>query len=293
MKNLIVAAVVFGLIAGGCVQEPQLTDQDHIYSLLSSSSVVSMGPLDGQGGSEGGKDVGLPEAWWRELTGQGSFSVFLENDPAAGVCTVTVNRDLDADFYIDVVHDGILDPGVKIIEDYRIRRAILERIGDASAPHGGWELIALTPATYGLRDESQQEVFIADMKLYRDGELIWQCNNPEQFYLVDTEIPVISEGDFLRFEAEAIHTSPSLEPEFFIFVHGPCPTWPRHLMYDNGEYGDQTADDGVYTYEWYAEDTQYHHRWGIAADVIDADTMEDSEEEDYDSGAWAMPLHRG
>ena len=64
-------------------------------------------------------------------------------------------------------------------------------------------------------------------------------------------------------------------------------------MYDNGEFGDQTADDGVYTYEWYAEDTQYHHRWGIAADVIDADTMEDSVEEDYDSGAWGMPLHRG
>lgn len=293
MKNLIVAAVVLGLIAGGCVQEPEMTDQDHIYSLLSSSSVVAMGALDGQGQDGGGKDVGLPEAWWREIAGEGSFSVFLENDPAAGVCTVTVTRNLDAVFNIDVIHDGILDPGEKTIEDYRSRRAILERIGDASAPHGGWELIALTPATYGLRNESQQEVFIVDMKLYRDGELIWECNNPEQFYSVDTEIPVISEGDFLRFEAEAIHTSPSFEPEFFIFVHGPCPTWPRHLLYDNGEYGDQTADDGVYTYEWYAEDTQFHHRWGIAADVIDADTMEDSEEEDYDSGAWGMPLHRG
>ncbi len=293
MKRLLVATAVLGLVIGGCVQDPVLTDEDYIYDLVSSSSMASMGALDNKGENGGGKDVGLPEAWWRELIGEGSLTVFFENDPEAGVCTVTVTRNLDAIFLIDVEHDGIIDPGTKTIADFRTRRLIVERTGEGSGPHGGWELVALTPATYGLRDESSQEVFISSMKLYRDDELIWECSNPDQFYLVDGEIPTVSEGDFLRFEAEAIHLNPQFQPEFFLFVHGPCPTWPRHLLYDNGLFGDRVAEDGVFTYEWYAEGSQVYHRWGIAADVIDTDTMEDSEEEDYDSGAWGMPLHRG
>jgi hypothetical protein len=293
MNKYLVATVVLGLVIGGCVQDPEVTDEDYIYDLISSSSVASMGALDSKGESGGGKDVGLPEAWWRELIEDGSPTVFFENDPASGVCTVTVTRNLDAIFNIDVLHDGIIEPGTKTIADFRTRRVIVECTGETSGPHGGWELVALTPATYGLRDESCQDVFISSMRLYRDDELIWECSDPDRFYLVDTEIPVVNEGDFLRFEAEAIHLNPLYLPEFFIFVHGPCPTWPRHLLYDNGLYGDKLADDGVFTYEWYAEDTQILHRWGIAADVIDTDTMEDSEEEDYDSGAWGMPLHRG
>jgi hypothetical protein len=292
MKKLLAAAAVTGLLVGGCVQEPELTDEDYIYGLLSSSSTVSMSPLDGRG-EQGGRDAGLPEAWWRELTGEGSFSVFLENDPSAGVCTVTVAQNLDAVLNIDVVHDGVLDPGQKTIADFRTRRVIVERTGETSGPHGGWELVSITPATYGLRDQSYQEVFISSMRLYLDDELIWECTDPDRFYLVEEEIPTVSEGDFLRLEAEAVHLNPLYTPEFYVYVHGPCPTWPRHLMYDNGLYGDRLADDGVYTYEWYAEDTQYNHRWGIAADVIDADTFRDQTEEDYDSGAWGMPLHRG
>jgi hypothetical protein len=291
MKKLMVTAIVLGLVAGGCVTDPEVTDEDHIYNLIASSGTVSMGPLDGRG-ETGGKDVGLPEAWWRELTGEGMLTVFLENDPATGICTVTVSRNLDAIFNIDVIHDGNIEPGTKTIADFRYRRVVVQNTGE-TGPHGGWELVALTPATYGLRDEASQEVFISSMRLYRDDELIWECNDPDRFYLVDGEIPYISEGDFLRFEAEAVHLNPQYQPEFFVFVHGPCPTWPRHLMYDNGLYGDLVADDGVFTYEWYAEDTQYNDMWGIAADVIDAETMNDSEEEDYDSGAWGMPLHRG
>ena len=72
-------------------------------------------------------------------------------------------------------------------------------------------------------------------------------------------------------------------------MHGPCPLWPRHILYDDGNYGDQTAGDGVYSYEWYAEDTIDGH-WGISADVIDADTFADQTEDDYDSHAWGMPI---
>ena len=62
-------------------------------------------------------------------------------------------------------------------------------------------------------------------------------------------------------------------------------------MYDDGNFGDVTAGGGIYTYEWYVEDSfTYFHKWRIAADNIDSDTMADQEEEDYDSGAWCIPV---
>jgi hypothetical protein len=134
------AAVLVLVLAAGCVQEPsaELTDSENIQSLLSGNSYVRMTPLEGQGESgDGGKDNGLPEHWWRELSSEGSFEVILENDPEMGICTVTVIRNLSANFNIDVTHDGVLNPGIKSISDIRTRRHIVENTGLSTDPHGG------------------------------------------------------------------------------------------------------------------------------------------------------------
>ncbi len=143
-KLLGTAATVFVLVlACGCVQEPsaELSDTENIQNLLSSNDYVRMTPLEGQGESgDGGKDNALPEHWWRELNTEGSFEFILENDPEMGICTVTVIRNLYADFNIDVTHDGILNPSIKPINDILTRRLIVENTGDSTAPHGGWVL---------------------------------------------------------------------------------------------------------------------------------------------------------
>jgi len=291
MKKLLGTAVaVMGLVlACGCVQEPtaELSDSENIQNLLSSNDYVRMSPLEGQGESGGGgKDNELPEHWWRNLNTEGSFEVIQENDPSTGICTVTVIRNLDADFNIDVIHDGILNPGIKPISDIRTRRLIVEQTGDDTEPHGGWVLTHITPAEYSLNSGIPQEVFIQSMKIYQGDELTWECDSPDNFYSIEDGLPVLEPGILVRLEVEVLHTNPQYEPAYYVFAHGPCPTWPRHWMNDDGLWGDRVADDGVYSYEWYAEASSEH--WFIAADIIDADTMLDEEEDDYDSGAWGI-----
>lgn len=291
MKKLLGITAVLLILVGGCVNDPatELSDSDHIQNLLAGSSVIQMTPLDNQGGDEGkglgGKCYGLPECWWREIITEGSFEVIQENDPTMGICTVTVIRELHAEFNIDVVHDGVRDPGVKPIIDIRTRRAIVEHREEVNT-NGGWVLTHITPAEYALNSGLTQEVFIQSMQVYSGDDLIWECDSPDTFFDVEEGLPVLEPGELVRLEVEILHTNPQYSPEFYVFVHGPCPTWPRHFMNDEGLFGDRTAGDDIYSYEWYVEPTS--RWWCIAADVIDADTMLDQIEDDYDSGAWGI-----
>lgn len=283
------AAVLVLVLASGCVQDPstELSDTENIENLLSSNSYVSMSSLVGQGESGGdGKQYEFPEYWWRELNSEGAFEFILENDPVTGICTVTVIRNLDADFNIDVIHDGLLNPGIKPINDLASRRLIVEKRGDESGPHGGWELTYITPAEFSLNSGVTQEVFIQSMKIYQGDELTWECYSPDTFFSVEDELPVLEPGILVRLEVEVLHTNPLYEPAYYVYAHGPCPIWPRHWMNDMGLWGDRIADDYIYSYEWYIEGSSEH--WFIAADIIDADTMLDQEEDDYDSGAWGI-----
>lgn len=290
MKKLLgtLAAVLVLVLAGGCIQEPadELSDSENIQNLLSGNSYVRMSPLDGQGESGGGKGNEFPEHWWRELNTEGSYELIMENDPEIGICTVTVIRNLNADFNIDLSHDGIVNPGIKPINDIRTRRLIVERTGDEIAPHGGWVLTHVTPAEFSLNSGITQEVFIQSVKIYEGDDLTWKCDSQDTFYSIEDGLPVLEPGTLIRLEVEVLHTNPQYTPAYYVFAHGPCPTWPRHWMNDEGLWGDRTAGDGVYSYEWYVEESSEH--WFIAADIIDADTMLDEEEEDYDSGAWGI-----
>lgn len=271
----------------GCAQSPEVTDEEWISSLLSSSDLVRGYGLNGTG-DPGKGSVGLPEVWYRELLSEPGRQIILENDPAAGVCTVTVIHNIDAQLVIDTVQDGVFEPGYKPISDIRFVRAALER-DETAEGYGGWDVVSVTPARHMLAS-GEQEVFIASMKIWVGDELIWECADPGQFYDVRSELPCLREGDLARMEVTVNHMNPAYEPPFFVIAHGPLSGHPRHIMYDNGLYGDQAADDGVYTYEWYVEYTSEHRR--IAADVIDADTFADQVEDDYDAGAWGIAFSR-
>lgn len=288
MFRIAAIATVFALLAGGCVQDPEtgLTDSENIQNLLRTDDFVAMSALQGRGESGEGKDTASPEHWWRDLTSEGALEFVLENDPAAGVCTVTVYRNLDAELNIDVTHDGVLNPGTKPISDICCRRVILEKTGGDADPHGGWELTHITPAQFSLNSEVVQEVFVQAMRVYSGDQLLWECESPDEFYSVADGLPVLEPGSLVRVEAQVLHTNPVYTPPFFLYVHGPCPVLPRHRMNDEGLWGDRVAGDGVFSYEWYVEASSDH--WFVAVDIIDADTMADQDEDDYDSGAWGI-----
>jgi hypothetical protein len=282
---LTVTAAVLVLVA--CGTDPEVSDRDRILGLLAENGFSEMDPLTSQGGGAG-KQVEAPEGWFREKTGEGALEVTFWNDPSSGVCTLTVQRTLQGRLNIDVVHDGEWDPGSKPIDGVRTRHMLVERTGDASDPHGGWTLRAISVGEHGLAQGASvpQEVFVAAMRVYIDGELVWQTDDPTELYDVQTGLPEVEEGDLIRVEAEMLHENPIEDPPFFAFVHGPCPVWQRHPLSDAGLYGDRVAGDGVYSYEWYGEEVS--HRSFVAVDVIDADTMEDQIEDDYDSAAWGI-----
>ena len=287
-KQIIVSAAAAMVIAAGCVESPDITDSEWISELVASSELSSTSNLDGSGdpgeSSKSAEEVSVPEFWYRRLLNEPYPEIILENDPAAGVCTVTVIHNLTAEFVIDTEWNGVFEPGTKAISDTRYVRLILEKMEDETS-HGGWKIVSATPAEHMLT-EGDQEVFISSMSLYKNGEMIWQCNDPGTFYQVDSELPELLEGDFVRMETTVEHLNPLYDPPFFVIAHGPLSGHSRHLMYDNGLYGDEVAKDGIYSYEWYVEYTGEHQR--IAVDVIDADTFADQTEEDYDSGAWGI-----
>jgi len=287
MKKLAVAAVAMIVIAG-CVNSPELTDADWINQLVSESDLSETSNLDGNGNpGESSKDPGevcVPEFWYRQLVNEPTRQIIIENDPVADVCTVTVIHNLCAELIIDTVWNGVFEPGSKAISDTRYTRLIVEKIPDETQ-YGGWRIVSVTPAEHMLA-VGEQEVFVSSITIYKDDQLIWSCTDPGQFYRVDSELPELSEGDFVRMEATVEHLNPMYSPPFFVIAHGPLSGHNRHLMYDNGLYGDETAGDGIFTYQWYVEYTGHHQR--IAVDVIDADTFADQTEQDYDSGAWGI-----
>ncbi len=275
------------LLAAGCTQSPEVTDEEWITELVGNSTAAETSNLDGTGSPSTGKaadETGLPEVWYRQLTTEPSRQIILENDPSAGVCTVTVISQLNAELVIDTVHDGVFTPGTKPIEDIRYLRLTAER-DDTEDAHGGWRIVSATPAEHMLASD-EQDVFVTSMCIYKDDELIWECSDPGEFYDLNEELPVLAQGDFVRMEATVNHLNPLYDPPFFVVAHGPLSGNSRHMMYDNGLYGDRTADDGVFSYEWNVEYTGNHQR--IAVDVIDADTFADQTEDDYDAGAWGI-----
>lgn len=286
MRRQTVAVLVL-ILAAGCTQSPELTDQDWITELVSGSEIAQTSNLNGTGDpvdSKSGGEVDVPEYWFRQITSEPAPEIILENDPAAGVCTVTVIHQVLAELVIDTVHDGVYQPGSKEIEDTRFLRLVVVKDENEDI-NGGWRIASVTPAEHILTGEGQ-DVFISSMSIYKDDQLIWECTDPGDFYDVNTGLPQLLEGDLVRMEVTVNHLDPEYDPAYFVIAHGPLSVHNRHLMFDNGLFGDLTAGDGIYSYQWYVEYTGLHQR--IAADVIDADTFADQTEDDYDAGAWGI-----
>lgn len=289
LRRNLVSACVLAMGLAGCGQDPEPSDEDYILQLIANSPLTQWGSLDGTGGSGTANDVGLPEGWYRQLTGIGQLELIYETDPAAGPCTVIVQRPLLADMYIDVVWDGEWTPGIKTITAMRTRTVVVEKTGVSTDPYGGWTLVSISPAVFTSSTPGvPQEVFIQTMAVYRGDSLVWSCQDGGTLFDVGSALPTIEMGAMCRMEVEVTHDNPVETPPYFVYGHGPMPDWQRHLLYDDGTMGDLVAGDGIYSYEWYAEDTIDPRV--MAADVIDADVMADQTEQDYDSGAWSIPF---
>jgi hypothetical protein len=95
-------------------------------------------------------------------------------------------------------------------------------------------------------------------------------------------------------EAKVTNTDTGFDPPTFVFLHVPtsdalCPG-PRERrrlrMFDNGMNGDAVAGDGTFTAIWNVRDVGLHY---AAVDVINARTLQNETEDDYNSTTWGIP----
>ena len=223
----------------------------------------------------------LPERWWRKLDGEPvrNWSITVIGDTA----TASVVTDADATLYVDTTHDGVSNPGTKPIEDR------ITRYSTWVKTDGKWKLAEVSPAQVNLREISHQTVSITEVKVWVNGQLVWDVTDPTDKLSVDTEIVRVHSGDVVTVESAVANSSQSgLDPLTYVYCHPNRPSGRRDLMFDDGVNGaDKVAGDGIWTYQYTVDLKSGVHF--AAVDALDSLCLQNETDDDYNSAAWGMP----
>ncbi|MEW6365661.1 MAG: hypothetical protein AB1714_13615 [Acidobacteriota bacterium] len=223
----------------------------------------------------------LPERWWRKLAGEPvrNWSITVIGDTA----TASVVTDADATLYVDTTHDGVKNPGTKPIEDR------ITRYSTWVKTDGKWKLSEISAAQVNLREMARQTVFITEVKVSVNGQLVRDVTDPTEKMSVDTEILRVHNGDVVTVESAVSNSSQSgLDPLTYVYCHPNRPSGRRDLMFDDGvNGGDKVAADGIWTYEYTVNLNPGVHF--AAVDALDSLCLQNETDDDYNSNAWGMP----
>lgn len=222
--------------------------------------------------------------------------------PDSGRALVKVTVQFNGWFYVDTTDDGIRNPGRKPLKDQVTRYALFRKIWfrpDSTSADTvfGWRLVAISPSQFTMIDPSRQTVSITSVTL-SDGTKTITITDPSALLRLrrdaDASIPFFKDGETVKVEAHVTNSDTGYQPSEFVYLHVPIGgmLFPgprdrsRIRMWDNGQNGDATAGDGVYTALWTVRDWGIHH---AAVDVINARTLQNETADDYNSTAWGVP----
>lgn len=222
--------------------------------------------------------------------------------PDSGRALVKVTVHFNGWFYVDRTDDGIRNPGRKPLRDMVTRYALFRKIWfhpDSTSADSlfGWRLLAISPSRFSMTDPTRQTVNITSVTL-SDANHTLTITEPGVLLKLrpgaDPAIPFFRSGQTVKVEARVTNTDAGFLPSEFVYLHVPtvARAFPgprdraRIRMWDNGQNGDATAGDGVYTVIWTVRDWGVHH---AAVDIINARTLQDETDDDYNSTAWGIP----
>lgn len=214
----------------------------------------------------------LPIAWWRTIT-------YFHRALTIGVeapytkADVMVKDDVRGTMYVDRTNDYTLNPGSKPFAVWRVRYATFER----ATVDDPWELTAISPARYTLQEEGNQTVAITEVRVRAAGYDRTFKDPAELIPLA--ELPAFDVGETVTVTAKAHNASTAgWDPVSFGFMHH---DWTR----------DDMSDQGGETYQReYTVGTKVGvHHGGV--DVLDAGTLQNESQDDYNGDAWGIPYH--
>jgi len=276
------ALVLLALLACSNSTEPSNNDED-VRNLVDGKykAYFDDGPAYG-GGKPGGDgyvagpagrdgEATLPIHWWRSLT-YAKRTIYVTVEAPYTTAGVIVEDDLKGIMYIDRSDNKTLDPGSKPFEVTRIRHATFER----PTTDDPWELTAISPAVYSVAGEGQT-VTITSVRLVTEGGYDRTFTDMEEQIPLE-ELPRVSHGEKVSVAVKAENTSgEGWVPVSFAFLHH---DWQRFNM----------ADDGKQTYTGeYSITAEPGIRHG-GASVIDAGTLQNETEDDYNADGWSLPF---
>ncbi|MGE5176862.1 MAG: choice-of-anchor X domain-containing protein [Hyphomicrobiales bacterium] len=222
--------------------------------------------------------------------------------PDSGRALVKVTVQFNGWLYVDRTDDGIRNPGKKPLKDQVTRYALFRKIWfhpDSTSTDSvfGWRLLAVSPSQFTMIDPSRQTVNITSVTITGANRTITITDPSALLKLrpgTDPSVPLFRSGEILKVEAAVTNTDDGFDPPEFVTLHVPIDAraFPgprdrvRIRMWDNGQNGDAVAGDGVYTAMWTVRDLGIHH---AAVDVINARTLQNETDDDYNSTAWGLP----
>ena len=281
---LIIALAATGFAFGSfltCQGTTEPSDQESIEGLINGeyAAYFNDGETMGGGGEEGGAGPGdggtatLPVGWYRALTYFQRHVTVAVTSPYTKA-DVYVKDDVRGTMYIDRSQNGAWDPGSKPFAVWRERYATFER-ANADSP---WYLSAIGIANYNCQDPAKQTVNLTSVRVVSSDGFDKTYADPKTPIPLD-ELPDFGAGVSLTVTAVASNVSTAgWTPVSFGFMH-------HDLVREN------MTDKGNQTYEKsYTVGTRVGvHHGGV--DILDAGTLQNQTEDDYNGNAWGLPYH--
>lgn len=208
--------------------------------------------------------------WGRKIDGINTRSITINIE--GNTAEVYVWTDWMGEFLVDTTQNGIPDPGSKPLHDVGERYAEFEKNQD-----GNWELTRISPAEIHLYDSDEQTVSISSIHVWdTDEDVDLTITDPTELMNIE-DVPVFEAGELVYVETAVENTSSyDWEPPHFVYLHFPG---GRDLFYNTG-------DDIHFQGSWVPYNPGVHH---AAIDIINSNCLQNETEDDYDSGAWALP----
>jgi hypothetical protein len=277
------ALVLLGLLACSSATGPS-DDEENVRNLINDKYKAYFDDGSAYGGGKPGGDglvpgggsrdaeATLPVFWWRSLT-YAQRTIYVTIEAPYTTAGVIVEDELKGVMYVDRTDNKILDPGSKPFHVMRTRHATFER----ATTDEPWELTAISPAVYAVAEEGRQTVTITGVRVVTENGYDRTFEDMEEKIPLG-ELPRVSHGEKISVTVKAENTSnEGWVPRSFGFLHH---DWRRYDMADKGN----RTYEGEYNIT--AEPGVRHN--GVS--VIDAGTLQNEAEDDYNADGWSLPF---
>jgi hypothetical protein len=229
-----------------------------------------------------------------------TLSIEFVQPPDSGRALVRITVRFDGWLFVDRTDDGLRNPGKKPLRDQATRLAMFRKVwfhADSASADSfyGWRLVALSPAEFTLTQRSRQTVTIHSVTLMSPRGKTTVTDPAALFGMRDgvNPLPAFRFGETVKVEARVTNSDTGYRPSEFVYLHVPInqrlSPGPfdrvRMRMSDDGTNGDASAGDGVYTAQWSVQDVGRHH---LAVDVLNARSLQNETEDDYNSTTWGI-----